>query len=129
VSETWYRKVGRRYIPVAEAEAYRCEVHEDGFVLTYRKDGMTRYEYSVTPDVAGFRAAAILARVAMEDALSNAATNNPMPPLIPFNKKQMKLIEQFKKDMGMAYPRWWQPGTSREISQAGIDAVIESIKK
>lgn len=121
--ETWYCKQGRKYVPVAEAERYDyVTMPPDGFVLTCRADGMTRYEYDVRPDSAGFLAAATVAREAMESAIRQAATYRPSGPQ-KFTKRQLELIEQFKRDMGMAYPTWWQESSARDIVQAGIDAV------
>ena len=121
--ETWYRrKPNGRYEPVAEAENYSYVVMPDGFTLTYRKDGLTQWEYGVTPDSAGFVAAAMVSRIAMEDAIRVAATYRPQTER-PYTKKQLACIEQFKRDMGFSCPAWWQQTTAREIVQAGIDAV------
>lgn len=121
--ETWYRKVGRRYIPMGEAERYDYAIMPpQGFTLTHRKDGATQWEYAVTPDNAGFVAAAMVAKDAMTDAIRQAATYRPSAP-IPYTKKQLKLIEQFKVDIGLHVPTWWQQSSARDIVQAGIDAV------
>lgn len=121
--ETWYRKSGRKYVPIVEAEKYDyITMPAEGFTLTYRRDGMTRYEYDVKPDTAGFTAAATVAREAMEEAIRQAATYRPSAP-IPYTRKQMQLIEKFKVDMGMVTPTWWQQTSARDIVQAGIDAV------
>ena len=122
--ETWYRrKPNGRYEPVVEAEKYDYQtMPAQGFTLTYRKDGMTQWEYDVKPDNASFLAAAIIARVAMEEALRTAATYKPGTGQ-KFTKKQIALIEQFKTDMGMSYFSWWQETSSRDVAQAGIDAV------
>ena len=129
IRETWFRKQGRKYIPVVEAEKYDYEsMPAQGFTLTYRKDGVTQWEYEVKPDNASFIAAAMVARVAMEDALRTAATYAPRTKQ-KFTKKQLALIEQFKTDMGMDYPNWWHEASSRDIAQAGIDAVTENTIK
>jgi len=121
--ETWYRRLPNgRYSPIGEAEKNDYMVMPDGFVLAYRKDGMTCYEYEVKPDTAGFVAAATVSRAAMEDALRKAASYKSAEP-VPYTKRQLALIEQFKRDMGMDYPRWWKETSARDIAQAGIDAV------
>ena len=121
--ETWFRKVGRKYLPVVEAEKYDyMTLPAQGFTLTYRRDGLTQYEYSVRPDNASFVAAAMVARTAMEEAIRQAATYKASGPTL-FTRHQRELIERFKRDMGMAYPKWWQETSARDISQAGIDAV------
>ena len=120
--ETLYRKVGRKYVPVGEAERYDHIIMPDGHTLTYRRDGMTRWEYGVKPDVAGFMAAAGVAREAMEDAIKRAAAYRPTSSQ-KFTKRQLELIEQFKRDTGMSYPLWWKESSAHDIVRAGIDAV------
>ena len=121
--ETLYRKVGRKYIPMGEAEHHDYIIMPpQGFTLTHRRDGETRWEYAVKPDNAGFVAAAMVARTAMEEAIRQAATLRPSAP-VPYTKKQLACIEQFKRDMGMVTPIWWQQASAREIVQAGLDAI------
>ena len=122
IRETWYRKVGRRYIAVREAEPHNYITMPDGYTLTYRKDGATRWEYAVKPDSAGFMAAAMAARVAMEAAIAAKATYQPSP-IVQYTKKELGYIKRFKDEMGMRYPRCWTQATAFEIAQAGIDAV------
>ena len=71
---------------------------------------------------AGFVAAATVAREAMEAAIRQAATYRPTSQK-KFTKRQLELIEQFKRDMGMSYPLWWQESSADDIVRAGIDAV------
>ena len=121
--ETWFRKVGRKYVPIVEAEKYDyVTMPAEGFTLTHRKGGATQWEYTVTPDTAGFVAAAMVAGQAMEEAIRQAATYRPSAP-VPYTKKQLKIIEQFKADMGLNVPTWWQQTSAREIVRAGLDAV------
>lgn len=121
--EVWYRKVGRRYVPVAEAEKYDYQtMPPSGFTLTYREDGCTRYEYRVKPDNAGFIAAAMAARVAMEAHITEASKSTPSAA--PYTAKQRALIAKFQAEMGGLRPLWWTGKSANEIAQAGIDAVI-----
>ena len=123
--ETWYRrKPNGRYEPVGEAEHYdHIIMPPQGFVLTHRRDGVTQWEYGVKPDNASFVAAAMAARTAMEEAIRAKSTYRPQTER-KYTKKQLGHIEQFKADMGMAYPDWWTQNSARDIAQAGIDAVI-----
>jgi hypothetical protein len=122
--ETWYRrKPNGRYEPIVEAESYNyVTMPAEGFTLTHRKAGATQWEYAVTPDTASFVAAAMVAREAMEESIRQAATYRPSAP-IPYTKKQLAIIEQFKVDMQMHVPTWWEQTSARDIVQAGIDAV------
>ena len=122
--ETWFRrKPNGRYVPVAEAEKYDYQtMPPEGFVLTHRKAGATHWEYAVRPDSAGFVAALMAARTAMEEAIRTAATLRPSGNH-RYTKKQLECIEKFKQDMGMSYPIWWEQASARDIAQAGLDAV------
>ena len=123
MKETWYRKQGRKYVPVVEAEKYDYNIMPpQGYTLTYRKDGATQWEYAVRPDNAGFMAAAMASRKAMEEAIQRSATYKPSGPQ-KYTERQLALIEQFKADMGLLYPSWWQQTSSRDVAQAAIDAV------
>ncbi len=120
--ETWYRKVGRRYIAVCEAERYDYTTMPNGYTLTYRKDGATHWEYAVKPDSAGFMAAAMASREAMQAAIAAKATYRPSS-LVKYTKKELGYIKRFKDEMGMRYPTFWTQATAFDIAQAGIDAV------
>ena len=124
IRETLYRKKPNgRYEAMGEAEHYDYIIMPpQGFVLTYRKDGVTQWEYAVKPDTAGFLAAAMVARTAMEDAIRANSTFRPQTER-KFTKKQLACIEQFKAEMDMAYPTYWTQTSARDIAQAGIDAV------
>ena len=128
MSETFYKKVGRRYIPVASGELYDYDLKKaDGFILTYRKDCHTAYEYEVKPDNASFMAAAMVARQAMEQAIHEAAKMHPSGSTKAYTKKQLAIIKKFQEDMGGMAPYYWSGKTSWEIAQAGIDEVRSGV--
>ena len=90
------------------------------------RDGHTRYAYDVRPDTAGFVAAAELARDAMEQAIQQRAVATFQPGAVPYTKKQLKALEKARKDLaeaGVVLPQWWQHATSRELTEAAIEAV------
>ena len=43
----------------------------------------------------------------------------------PYTKKQLAIIEQFKKDMGGMYPSWWTESSGYDISEAAMKAVMD----
>ena len=123
-----YKKVGRRYVPIA-AQWYESDRGDQIAAGTFRlvyahKDGCRRYEYAVTPATAPTVAAMMVARAAMEEAIRKACTMRPNTGT-KYTKRQLALIEQFKRDMGMEYPSWWTESSSYEISEAAIAAVME----
>jgi hypothetical protein len=130
MSETLYRKVGRRYEPVSRTwpNDYRDNLAVGTFRLTYcYRDGGRMYEYNVTPDTAGFVAAAMIAREALEKAICDAVIAKPaLPTIRPYSPKQKRIFEKFRKDMvdaGGLVPYWWTAKSAYEIATAVIEAV------
>jgi len=121
-----YEKRGRRYVPVAAEWCHADRMPVGTFRLTYcYGDGAYRYAYDVTPDTAGFAAAAQIAAVAMEREIASAAVATPCVPQ-PYTERQQAIIERFRKEMveaGGLLPSWWRHASAHEIAQAGIRAV------
>ncbi len=89
-------------------------------------DGLRRYAHDVTPDTAGWVAAATIARIAMEQAIQERSAYTPSGPPVKYTKKQLAVLAHCKKlmmDAGMLMPTHWTSTTAHEISQAAIDAV------
>ena len=127
--EILYRKVGRRYVPAYHVKsAYDKDFMTVGtwrMVYAYEAGGR-RYHYDVKPDTASFEAACMLARNAMERAITEAAQARPQLGKVPYTKRQLALIEEYRQrmaDAGIAFPTWWQHSSPNKISQAAIDAV------
>jgi len=128
---TLYEKRGRKYVPVVERWYDGDQMKVGEFRLTYcYSGGGRRYEYNVTPDSAGFVAAAMIAREAMEQAISEAKTSRPVIPANakPYTKKQREILKRFRTEMAAAgglFPDWWVNTSAWDISEAAIKAVRE----
>jgi hypothetical protein len=124
-----YEKVGRRYVPWGNAWSWDrdADLMQAG---TFRMtacagEGSYRYVYDVTPDTAGFVAAAEVARLAMEQAMQAAAIGKPSGELTMYTKRQREIIDRFRAEMAAAgglLPTMWEVTSARDIVQAGIDA-------
>jgi len=135
MTEAIYRKVQRgkrvHYELVGNAAHWHSsdfDVLKPGqFRLEFAsQDGMRRYAYPVSPDVAGWAAAALLARDAMEAAMQKMAIAAPQLGNTPCTRRQMAIIERYRTEMAAAggmFPSWWQHKSATEIAQAAIDAV------
>jgi hypothetical protein len=90
-------------------------------------DGMRRYAYPVSPDVAGWEGAALIAKVAMENAIREAARCVPQAQgERPYTKKQQAILTRYRAEMAQAgahLPTWWQFTSCYDISSAAIEAV------
>lgn len=127
-TETLYKKVGRKYVPVAAYwhERYDTDQMAVGtFRLTYAyADGGRRYEYDVQPATAPTVAAMMISKEAMEDAMREAAKMRPSGTVL-YTKKQLATIEKFREEMGGMFPSWWTENAAHEITDAAIKAVLE----
>lgn len=130
MTTTLYTKQGRRYLPWGTAEHWTTDA-DVMRVGTFRltscpAGGHYRHRYDVTPETAGFAAAAEIARQAMEDAIKARAVATPSGSLAPYTKRQREIIERFRAEMAAAgglLPTHWQQADAREIAEAGIQAV------
>jgi hypothetical protein len=131
MTEALYRKVmrGKRvtYELAYNSSDWANDLMKPGqFRLVHAyKDGGRRYEYDVTPDTAGFVAAASIARIAMEDAIKQRAHANPVG-VSRYTKKQLAVLDECRAKMiavGALLPTHWMHAGAREISEAAIEAV------
>lgn len=130
--ETLYRKVQRGKRTTYEV-AYSAQdwntpdlMRPGTFRMVYAyTDGGRRYEYEVTPDTAGFMAAATIARQSMEEAIKQASNAKPMG-VVHYTKKQLAVLADCRERLescGALLPAHWVHTSAHDISQAAIDAV------
>ena len=130
-----YNKQGRRYVPaysVAEWDYDKDRMAVGTFRLTYAyTDGGRRYEHDVTPDTAGWAAAALQAKHAMVDALRQAATQHrPATSKLLLTKKQQQAVAQARailNDAGVL-SSMWESASPESIADAAIAAVLQHAK-
>ena len=124
-----YKKVGRKYVPVAaqwDEPVTKDRQTVNTFRLTYAyADGCRRYEYDVTPATAPAAAAMMIAKLAMEEKLRDMARMSPSGSISKYTLKQIALIAKFRDDMGGMYPSHWTEESAYRISEAAIKAVLE----
>jgi len=132
-AETLYRKVGKRYKPARVEFPYDCDfsVPVGSFILVHAyTDGGRSYQYDVTPDNAGWKAAATLAKNKMADAMRKRAPAKEHVSKYskPYTDEQLALISAFRKQMSKAgglLPDHWTLTTVDDLAQAAIDEVTK----
>ena len=127
MNETLYRKVGRRYVPVLNSRTYeRDTMHVNTWRMVYAySEGGRRYEYDVKPDNASFKAAAMIAKQAMVDAIVKASAAT-LHDGRPFTQKQKRIIKRFRAEMAAAggiLPVWLAHTSAEDVANAAIKAV------
>ena len=129
MNETLYRKFGRRYVPALNSRTYeRDTMHVNTWRMVYAySEGGRRYEYEVKPDNASFKAAAMIAKQAMVDAIINASKATlDVENGRPFTQKQKRIIKRFRAEMAAAgglLPVWWVHTSAEDVANAAIKAV------
>ena len=131
-----YKKQGRRYVPaysVAEWDYGKDRMAVGTFRLTYAyQDGGRRYEYDVTPDTAGWAAAALLAKHAMVEAMRHAATQHrpATSRVVPLTKKQQQAVAQARAILNGAgvLSSMWEGVSPEDIADAAIATVLRHAK-
>jgi len=124
MSTTLYKKVGRRYEPVAEYDV-RFDSFREGCHLIICWPGSRLVRMDIEPDAARLLAAAEVAKEAMVKVMMEAA--KVRPSRVPLTKKQKAawdaLNEAMKADVGMVRP------PIVDIVDAGVKALVEAAKK
>ena len=127
-TETLYKKVGRKYVPVSAhwAEDNRMNSMRVGtFRLTYAyADGARRYEYDVTPATAPTAAAMLIAKRVMCETIREASKTRPQFAH-KYTAKQQAALARFREEMGGMMPSWWIEGFDYTVADAAIKAVLE----
>ena len=98
MSETLYRKVGRRYKPVREYDPMLMDSFPEGSHLVVCKPGEWSYRYNVTPEHAPLLAAFRAHRDALADVLRKASALR-LPRGI-HTKRSLKAYEAWREIMG-----------------------------
>ena len=130
-TETLYRKVGRKYAPAYSLSEWSYDkdlMPVGSFRLVHAySDGGRRYAYNVTPDTAGWVAAATLAVHAMTEAI-HKANQHTIASGTPWTKKQQAAIAQANAILeaaGIWSRRGWTTAAAHDVAQAGIYAVTQ----
>lgn len=129
-----YKKQGRRYVPaysVADWDYDKDSMAVGTFRLTYAfTDGGRRYEHQVTPDTAGWAAAALMAKHAMVEAMRDAALKHKPASVVPLTKRQQCAVAQARAILNGAgvLSSMWEGVSPDAIADAAIAAVLQHAK-
>ena len=120
MNETVYRKVGRRYVPVAEWERLQWDEWPKGHHVTVVQPGSRFTRYSINPDHAGLIAALDLHREVFIEHIRKAMEARPArsEPLTP---QQVEAWKAWEKACGHLYAVQ-TPGVA-----AAYDALVAAV--
>lgn len=126
MKEIFYKKKGRRYVPVSEYDSDFLDAFPEGAHLVMTTPGSKSTHYRIDPALAPMIAAGCFAENKMLDAMRQASEGRPKQR--PFTEKQVKAWKQLQKAMGdemfyLQYP------SNMDIVEAGIKAMQEEAYK
>ena len=122
----FYKKVGRRYVPVSEYDQTLMDAFPKGnhIVMCYPGGQSTRY--NIDPALAPMIAAGRYAEDAMLDTMRDISEARPKKkPLTDEQRKAWKVMKEAFGDDMFSYSY----ASNVEIAQAGIKAMMEEANK
>lgn len=122
----FYKKVGRKYIPVAEYDSELIDSFPKGnhLVMTYPGGSSTRY--NIDPNYAALIAAGRVAEDAVCQALYNASELRMRKEdrTKPMTQKQKEAWENLVKEFGES-ARQLEWASAREMAEMGVKAMMD----
>ena len=128
--EIFYKKVGRKYVPVSEYDSELTYALPKGTHLVMCYPGGTSTRYHVEPNYVALIAASRIAEDAISKAIMDATEirrnyNSRQKPLTPEQKEAWEhLVKAFGPD---AKQLEWP--SARECAEAGVKAIQEEAEK
>jgi hypothetical protein len=124
--KTYYEKVGRRYVPVAEYDSEYMDSFPKGNHLVMSYPGGTSRRFNVDPNYAAMIAAGRVAEDVISKAVVKASEMRPHQKPITEEQQQAwrNLAEAFGND------RYYiEIPSAREVAEAGVRAMEEEATK
>jgi hypothetical protein len=128
VTETFYIKRGRRYVPVREYDAMLQNALPHGSYVTVVKPGASVQRWAVDPAYAPMIAAGIVAREAMSKVMLAASEVRLSGERKPMTQEQRDAWENLIAVFGPAARQLEHPSVM-EVTQAGVDAMIAEAER
>jgi hypothetical protein len=128
VTETFYIKRGRRYVPVREYDTMLQNALPHGSYVTVVRPGSSVQRWAVDPAYAPMIAAGIVAREAMSDVMISASEVRLSGERKPMTREQRDAWENLIAVFGPAARQLTWPSIA-EVTQAGVDAMIAEAER
>ena len=118
---TLYKKIGRRYVPVHDSEAY--DGLPNGCWLVLIEGGSTRTKKCIQPANAALEFAAILKTQKIVDYLYEVSKAKPTS--VPLTKKQLQLFKQIQKLPPKDQLLSWQYDSLNDMAEKILEKILE----
>jgi hypothetical protein len=126
MKEIFYKKVGRKYVPVSEYDSNLLDAMPKGTHIIMSYPGGQSTRYNIDPNYAAMIAAGRVAEDAISSAVVKASEMRPHnKPITPEQRNAWdNLVKAFDND------RYYvEMPSAREIAEAGINAMITEAEK
>lgn len=124
-TETFYKKVGRKYVPVYEYDQELMDSFPKGYHLISVIPGSQLTAYNIDPALAPMLAAGYHCVDVMTKIMSEK--NMPTPNKIPITKEQRDLWSKLNKSFGSEVVMNYQ--SNYDVAMAGIEALAKETEK
>ena len=126
MKQLFYKKVGRRYVPVSEYDSEYLDSFPKGTHLVMCYPGGQSRRFNIDPNHAAMIAAGRVAEDAICDALRKASEMRPQRTPITEGQRRAwkKLAKEFGDDLATL-----SLGCARDIAEAGIKAQMAEADK
>jgi hypothetical protein len=128
VTETFYIKRGRRYVPVREYDDMLQNALPHGSYVTVVRPGSSVQRWAIDPAYAPMIAAGIVAREAMAEVMISASEVRVSGDRRPMTREQRDAWENLVAVFGPAARQLEHPSVM-EVTQAGVDAMIAEAER
>ena len=127
MKQVFYKKVGRRYIPVSEYDSEYCDSYPKGSHLVVSKPGSTMRMFNINPAMAPMIAAGTYATDKISDVIRQATELRPMNREMTERDHQrwIEFIKTMPDDMRYMFSH----GSAREAAEAGVNAMIKEAEQ
>lgn len=122
MKKTYYEKVGRKYVPVAEYDSQYLDSFPKGAHLIICRPGVTSRKFNIDPNYAALIAAAHVAEDAMSSAIVKAGEIRMQRGQVPLTPGQKDAWENLVKEFGDSAKQLEWP-SAREVAEAGAKAL------
>lgn len=125
---TFYRKEGRKYIPVKEYDDQLLDSYQRGTHIVVSEPGHKITRYNIEPQFAPLIAAGHYATDSISAVLVEASSLRHRELKTPLTPGQKKAWENLVKEFGDSAKQLEWP-SAREAAEAGVNALIEEAHK